>query len=222
MSVNPRLKAWSMSRLNLFEQCPHKYLKMNVQKVVKDEGNEYTKYGTEAHKALEERIAKGKKLPRRFAEYESIAQRIEAASGKVYTELQLAIDTKFKPCDWFDETTYARAIIDVLRINGSVAWSGDYKTGKMKDNDDQLELNAVMIFLHYPEVQKVISSYIWLKDKHITRIETTRDQIKQILKGFVLRAKKIERALIDDHWEAIPSGLCRYCPVKSQGHCSKG
>lgn len=221
--INPRLLAWSISRLNNFEQCPKKYHHLNVTKDVKDKGNQYTERGTKAHKSCHDRLAFNTPLPPEFAHFEPILARIERTAGVLMLEQQLCVSRRFKPCGWFDEAAYIRAIIDVGKRNGTTVWIGDYKTGKIKDSSDQLALCAGMLFLHYPKVEKIVSSFIWLDEGGKLTNETfLRSQQEEIWRSLLPRAKLIELALKTQAWPAKPSSLCKFCPVLEANKCVEG
>lgn len=217
--ANAKQYAWSISRLQTFEQCPLKYQHMNILKDVKDEQTEWMTFGTEVHKACELRLSTEKPLPKKFAHFEPVVGKVAAAGGKLYTEQQMALDHDMVPCDWFHPHTYVRGIVDVMRIKGDIAWVGDWKTGKMKDDDDQLKLFALMVFAHHDRVNTVKASYIWLKDMQLTSSVFTRDETPSLWADLLPRAKRIEQAVESDVWQPKTSGLCRFCPVGKAGKC---
>ncbi len=216
MHIEAKHKAWSTSRLNAFEQCAKKYHGLYVVKSVKDEGNEYTQRGTDVH------VVNGVPLPEKYKMYEPVLRKIIEAEGKLYTELQLAVNQQLRACEWFDKDTYVRGIIDVARLKNDVLWIGDYKTGKVKPANDQLMLFAGLGFIHWPKVQRIITSFIWLDGNTTTTERWTRQQQTEIWQCLLPRAKLIETALKTDSWPAKPSGLCRFCPMLKANKCEEG
>ena len=221
--VDPKLAAWSISRLSTFEQCPYKFYLYNITKQVKDFGNEATEWGKTVHKALELRLKDNKPLPKSMHEYEPWVRPIENAQGQLYTEQQLALNRDLQPCTWFDRNTYVRSILDIARINQHVAWVGDWKTGSMKyANDDQLKLFAVMIFQQHPSVSVVKTNYLWLKEGHVTGNVYERHEADDIWAELLPRDNRIEQAVETNVWQAKPSRLCDWCSAKKQGICTHG
>lgn len=221
--INPRLLAWSISRLNNYEQCQKKYRHLFVVKDVKDEDNQYTIRGTAVHKACRYRLEHKTPLPPEYAHFEPVLTAIESKHGVLMLEQQLSLDRRLRPCGWFDEECYVRAIIDVGRRSHDTIWVGDYKTGKVKNSSDQLALTAAILFRHYPKVSKVVTSYIWLDAGGKITTETfLRQQEEEIWRSLLPRAKLIELSLKTQSWPAKPSGLCKFCPVLKANKCVEG
>ena len=98
----------------------------------------------------------------------------------------------------------------------------DWKTGKRKPGSDQLQLMALLAFIHYPWIEKVVTGFIWLKEGKIDREKFTREQVPELWQDFLPRITRMERAYNESKWPARPSGLCKnWCYVKSCEHCGK-
>jgi len=179
------------------------------------------RYGKIVHKALENRVGKGAKLPMNLRHLEKYAAKLSDAAGEKLTEQQLAIDNMFQPCDWFSKDTWCRAIIDLAIVNGPKAVVVDYKTGKISDDFTQLRLAGTLLMLHEPEIQTVDLCYLWTKEKKLTRDEVplVRDDIKRIVVELMPRLKRYEKAHREESFPARPSYLCKkYCPVSKCPH----
>lgn len=212
-----RQTAWSFSRLNSFETCPKKFWHESVRKDIPFEESEAMRYGKLVHKALELRVGKGTPMPLNLRHLEKYAKLLSNAKGDKLTEQQLAIDNNFEPCDWFSKQTWCRAILDLAIVKGSHAVVFDYKTGKISSDFTQLRLAGVLLMLHMPELQTVELSYLWTKEKKITKYEQTltRDDIKKVVLEMMPRIKKYERAHRMESFPARPGFLCKnWCPVK--------
>jgi hypothetical protein len=100
-------------------------------------------------------------------------------------------------------------------IHGDKAVVADYKTGKRKPTE-QLDLYANYVFAHHPEINKVTTGFIWLKEKKIDWTPRERSEVPIIWQNFVPRVNKLESAYERDRWPAKTSGLCKaWCPVLS-------
>lgn len=209
--------AWSFSRLNNYETCPRQYYEMNVARNFKDVGNEHTRYGTEVHKALQERVANGKRLPLHLTYLEPAAIKFAGATGEKLTEQQLAINRGFEPTDWFAQDVFCRVIIDLAIVNPPHAVLVDYKTGKNISNDfTQLKLAAAVFMLHVPDVKETTLAYYWTKHKKPTYQGLTRDGAGAVWAELLPRVKRLERAYEKHEWPAQPNNLCkRFCVVKT-------
>lgn len=89
-----------------------------------------------------------------------------------------------------------------------------HNTGKRRPDFTQLELFALQVFAHYPYINKVSSSFIWIKDTALDKEVYKRDQAHAMWERLLSRVGRIEQAVEHDTWPAKPSGLCNYCPCK--------
>ena len=217
--------SWSHSRNETFRQCPKKFFHLNVAKDVPFETSEAMDWGKQVHKALERRLMHGADLPSNMTQYEKAARMAEKVAermgGDILCEQQLAVDAKLKPCQWFGPQTWGRAILDLLITNmeagTAVAW--DWKTGKKKDDDRQLALQAGFVFRHYPEINVVKSGYVWLKEGcDVTNVTFSREREKTIWRQALPIVREMTDAVLLGDWPAKPSGLCGWCPVRDCKH----
>lgn len=216
----------SFSRLSTFESCQQKFDYLYVTKTIKDSDNEYTIYGTRVHDALEKY---GKAKANVVAEAElalenptpditkhfPLVDRIVAQPGEHYFEQQLAINRQKQPCDWFAPDVWIRGIVDVLVVNGTRAWCFDWKTGKPKDNPTQLQLFAALIYAHYPNVDRVDTSFIWLGHDVTTNARYYRRMERDLWATLEPRFDKVQETVEAGVYKAKPSGLCRFCPARA-------
>ena len=108
----------------------------------------------------------------------------------------------------------------MLNHETGIARVVDFKTGKSARYADtsQLELMAAMIMIHYPSVQVVKGMLLFVVADDAVKAEFTREQLPTILSKWAGDASMIEAAVENDVWNAKPSGLCKFCPVKSCEH----
>lgn len=211
--------AWSYSRLTNFENCPKKFWHTMVQKDYKEAESEAMRYGSEVHKAIEQRISKGTEFPLHLTHLEPQIKRFADVGAKVLVEQQLALNTQMQPTGWFDSDVWCRAIIDYAAINGKRALVVDWKTGKQSDDFTQQKVAAAMFFVYFPEVETIDMMYYWLKDKKPTTDTLERQDVKHVWAAITKRVKKYTTAHETTDFPARPSGLCkRHCPVKSCPH----
>ena len=205
----------SFSRVSTFESCPTKFEYLYVTKQVVDQGNQYTLHGTRVHEALEH-YGKGtiSVLPDDMTKYTGMMDKILAREGIKHFEYQMAIDAEKNPCDWFADSVWIRGVADVLIIDGEKAWCLDHKTGQVKDNPTQLQLFAALVFAHFPDVQIVNTSYLWLAHGTVTKSEYTRGMVGHIWTSLTPRFDAVQEAYDLGVFEPKPSRLCRWCPAK--------
>lgn len=209
-------RPWTYSHLDQFETCPKRFHEVKIAKNYPDPPGEAIKWGNEVHAAFEDRVLKGVPLPEGMKRWEGIAVKLAALPGEKFSELRMAIDKAFKPCDYWH--SWSRGQPDLLVVNKQKAAVVDYKTGKRKPSE-QLELYALYVFAHYPEVDAVDTAFVWLKDEKIDRKTITRDEVPVTWQSFLPRVSKLESAYERESWPARPSGLCKgWCPVTGCEH----
>lgn len=217
----------SFSRLSTFEQCPQKFDYLYVTKSVIDAGNEITDYGTRVHEALElygRALVEGGDAAAaaivslegnvEARKWKGLVDRIVRKDGEKYFEHQMALNPDKQPCDWFAADVWLRGIADVLVVDGDTAWCVDWKTGKPKENPTQLQLFAALIFIHFPEVQTVKTSFVWLNYDDMSDATYTRRMLPHIWMALDPRFTALQDAVDLGVFKAKPSGLCGWCAAK--------
>lgn len=215
--------AWSFSALNDFLNCNLQYYLTKVAKSCKVKETEEMKYGKISHKQLELRVSDKTPLPDHLMWLEPMISKLEASGAELTPEKQIALNKGFGQVSWFDKKTWLRIIVDLAARYETESLLLDYKTGKRKQDTDQLMLFAGAEFAMYPKVEKVKAGYIWMKEKKLDSEVYTRDDIPQIWNHFLPKVERLNKAFEDDLWPARPSGLCPWCPatLKECKHAKK-
>jgi len=205
----------SYSSIKLFENCPLRYYRQRITKDVVDEGGEASKYGERIHAFLENRL-KGSGLNAEIAQYEPLCLSVEklARQGELHIEKELVLTDNLTATGWWDADAWLRSKLDVLVIVGDEAVVMDWKTGKRNADQFQMQMFAAQVFKHYPEVQKVKTSLVWLKTMEMDTNTYKRSSMNAIWAEIMKRIQRIHSSLEHDNWPAKPSGLCRYCPCR--------
>jgi len=207
----------SFSSIKLYENCPKRYLHQRVLKEVQDEGGEASLYGNRIHEAIEARL-KGGELTTETKNYEVLCKSVDSISAPdnatLYVEHQLTLNENLEPTGWFDKDAWLRSILDVLVIRDDQAIVMDWKTGKRRPDFTQLQLFALQVFKHFPDVNEVTSTFVWLKDMKMDAEIYKREQTNAMWADLMARINRIHESLENDNWPPRPSGLCRYCPAK--------
>jgi predicted RecB family nuclease len=217
------MTAWSYSSIKTFDQCPKKYYHLKVAKDVKDEGNDASRYGNDAHEAAEHHIKHGTPIPEKFKVMQPVVHTLAKFPGEKHTELKLGVRktaTGYAPCGFFDKDVWWRGIVDLLITNGSTAHMVDYKTGKNAKYADmkQLDLMAGAVFVHYPEIQKVKSGLAFVVSNEFPKKTHTREHLDTYLAVFDDQLEQLEDSMQNGVWNAKTSPLCGWCPVKGCEH----
>lgn len=205
----------SYSSIKLFENCPLRYYRQRITKDVVDEGGEASKYGERIHAFLENRL-KGSGLNAEIAQYEPLCLSVEklARQGELYIEKELVLTDNLTATGWWDADAWLRSKLDVLVVVGDEAVVMDWKTGKRNADQFQMQMFAAQVFKHYPDVQRVKTSLVWLKTMEMDTNTYKRSSMNAIWAEIMKRIQRIHSSLEHDNWPAKPSGLCRYCPCR--------
>jgi hypothetical protein len=213
--------SWSFSRLKNFETCAFRHLKCDLTKPADGgykESSEQLDWGNKVHAALANALLQNTAagLPPDMAVWSKWIGKLGAMPGQLLVEKKYALTRSFEPCEYFGSGVWCRVVVDILRLNGPVAFVGDWKTGGMKHNADQLVIGAQAVFSNFPAVQKITSAFIWLKDGVPSKEVFTRKTVADAWKnGLLQRVNKMEDAAKHQMYPKQPGGLCRrYCPVE--------
>jgi hypothetical protein len=215
--------AWSYSSIKTFDQCPKKYYHLKVAKDVKDEGNEASRYGNDAHEAAEHYIKSGTPIPEKFKIMRPVVETLAKFPGEKHTEMKLGVrktDTGFEPCGFFDKDVWYRGIVDLLIVDGWNAHMVDYKTGKNAKYADmkQLDLMAGAVFVHFPDVLRIKSGLAFVVSNEFPKKVHVRTELSSYMHVFKDQLYMLKQAEEHDVWNAKTSPLCGWCPVTSCAH----
>lgn len=212
---------WSHTALSDYLNCPRQYHHKRVLKDVEDPPGEAALWGDTVHKGFETYLTGGE-LPENLEQYRGYLDKLRSRKhdpGKQFVEVQYAINTRMEPCGWFDKDVWCRGILDFMTIRGSQAVVLDHKTGKRKPNSRQLKLFALLVFIHHPEVDEVLSKFAWLKTGTVDTEIYFRRQVDELWGEFTADLARYAHSFKTDTWNPRPSGLCRgWCPVRDCEH----
>lgn len=219
MSVKP----WSFSRIKSFEQCPKKFYHLKIAKDYSESETDAMRYGTEAHLAAEEYVRDSKPLPERFWYMKAAIDSLIAKEGEKLCEYEMGLTENLEPCGFKDENVWYRGIADLVILNKDkkLAWIIDYKTGKSAKYADkgQLELMALAVFKHFPEIDRVNAGLLFTVCKQLITEKYTREEESILWGKWLADYHRMEEAANNDVWNAHPSGLCkRHCPITECPH----
>lgn len=212
--------ALSHSRLSDYNQCPRKFYVKYIAKAYPEQTDSpHLIRGSNVHKALENYIikknTKTEGIPvSSMAEVEATKPFIDGIIEqfeRVYPEIQLAVDKNFNKVEWFAKETYWRSIIDFLAMNPTVAFIGDFKTGKMSDYSGwggQLHLSAAMILSAFPQLEKANAAYIYVDHKQMTKIEVTRADVPALIDHYNSEMSKVNS---DASFLPKTNEYCKWC-----------
>ena len=219
MSIAP----WSFSKAKAFEQCPKQFYHEKILKQYPVEETDAMRYGTEFHKACEDYIKSEAPLPKKFDFIQQTLDALNEKRGIKMCEQKLGLTADLEPCGFFDKRVWFRGIADLVIIDvlTGVAWVIDYKTGKSLKYADkgQLELMALIVFNHYPQITRVKAGLLFVIAKGLVKEEYEIDSESNLWEKWLGIYGRMEKAFESDVWNPRPSGLCkRHCPVLECAH----
>ena len=212
------MPAWSFSSIKLYDTCPRKYHAEKVEKLYPFQDTQATIYGKEVHLAAEEYIRDDKPLPVGHSQFQPMLDRLRNIKGEKLCELKMALTADLQPTKFLAKNVWVRGIADLIIVNGETARVIDYKTGSAKYPDKgQLELMAMMVMAHYPEVQYVKAGLLFMLHDTFITAEYHRDDLDDMWDRWRNKYNKLAASYDNDNWPPNPNGLCRnWCPVE---HC---
>lgn len=217
MSIVP----WSYSKLKAFDTCPKQFYHTHILKQFPYQETDATRYGNEFHTAAELHIRDGVPLPEKFAFAQKVLDSLKAKKGERLCEIKFGIDKNLEACKFDAKKVWFRGIADLVILDGELAWVIDYKTGRSARYADsgQLELMALAIFAHYPEVKEVRAALLFVVCSDIVKRTYKIDDKPELWAKWLGNYAYLQRAKKYDTWNPKPSGLCRrHCPVLECPH----
>jgi hypothetical protein len=218
----PRAFAWSYSKLKNFRTCPKRYWHVDIAKDAKEPDSAALQWGNSLHDAFAKYVAKGIPLPETMAQHQDMLDRLKNMPGDTLVEQKYAITEDFAPTEFFAKDAWYRGIGDIVKVAGEFGYAGDYKTGKVVEDSEQLGLLATCLFAHYPDLQAVRTEYLWLADDAVTRATFKRSDMASFWAGVLPQVTVLRAAHDKSEFPAKPGKLCRnWCPVKQCVHNGK-
>lgn len=211
---------WSFSSWQDYQTCPRKFYETRYARNIKEEKSPQIIWGETVHTALEYRIKEDRPLPDSMKHMAPVAEKIIAAPGKNYAELELACDVKLSATGFWDRATWVRGKGDLVKIKRNTAAAFDWKSGKRKENSLQLDLMAVLIFAKFPDVQTLATCFVWFQEPlKPTIAKYERDNVPKLINQFQDGIDSMLWSEKYNIWPEKPSGLCKPNPRTGYKGC---
>lgn len=222
-----RFTAWSLSRLKQWEECPRHARLVHLDRLPEPKGPALEN-GIRVHALASEYLSgRLKPLPNELARFQEPFATLR--KKKATPDIRLALDSLWRPVDWFDQTVRLRMILDALTITGRGRRGRhviDFKTGRVRDqvDKDQLELYGMGVMAANPTVN-IVTSELWYLDAGLKRPDPPFETARAVAEG--LRSVWEERAaplLTDGKFAPRPGNHCRWCHFRTSngGPCEYG
>ena len=205
---------WSYSALKQYTNCPKQYQEMRVLKNYTVKETEAIIYGKAVHEALELYVKENKPLPKNYLRFKPMVDTLLKIEGDKYPEYEMALTHSKEPCDFHSEDRWVRGIADLVIVDGDIAYVVDYKTGSNRYPDPkQLRLMSLMMFTHFPDIQRVKGGLLFVMKNSFITEEYLRKDMDKSWGMFEQSLKRLETSYENDTWQANPTPLCKWCSV---------
>lgn len=179
--------------------------------------------GIDTHKFLEDRLIGNKPLPAEMARIEPLASSFtnkRSEGWEIHAEYQMAVDYNYGPIDYWDKSgrLFARGNADVIALPPTrhAAVVADWKDGKRRDKSVQLERLGLFVFSHFPSVEFIFASNVWLQEgKPGPAYTFTRSQLPEMRANVQKILDRVDNSAATGVWPENPGPLCGFCHVKS-------
>lgn len=215
---------WSWSSYESYNTCPFQFYHLKIAKTYPWVDTPPIIWGNLVHKAIEDYAKEGKPVPETMDRFMPLVNRILDAPGDNYVELELAITIDLQPTGFWSDDAWARGKGDIIKVNGTKGFNGDWKTGKWKEASLQLDLATVMTFAQFPELEVITTAFIYFQEpsKPVSK-RFTRAQVPEIMAQFAAGVRDMQYSEQMNVWPKKPSGLCKaHCPVRECEYFQKG
>ncbi len=210
---------YAHTMLSKYELCPKQFQHLYVLKdLPKEPPSQALKDGRDAHQAFEARLKNGTALPEPWKGFEPYC--VTLTGHRPLVEVSLAIKADGSPTNFWDDSAWFRGKVDVATLQPKpgegdpiAAVILDWKTGKKREEPDELEIFGLLIKAAYPLVKQVNGYYIWLKEGKVGALHLlseTEAKLAQLKE----RTERIEKSVQTDFFPPIQGPLCGWCPVK--------
>ena len=205
---------WSYSALKQYTNCPKQYQEMRVLKNYTVKETEAIIYGKAVHEALELYVKDGKPLPKNYLRFKPMVDTLLKIEGDKYPEYEMALTHSKEPCDFHSDDRWVRGIADLVIVDGDTAYVVDYKTGSNRYPDPkQLRLMSLMMFTHFPDIQRVKGGLLFVMKNSFITEEYLRKDMDKSWGMFEQSLKRLDTSYENDTWQANPTPLCKWCSV---------
>jgi hypothetical protein len=214
--MEPKDVQWSYSGLKDYKNCPRQYHEIKVLKRFEKKPTQQMLYGTSVHSALEDYVKDGTPLPVNYQRYQKQLDPLRDMDGIKYPEHKMAVTFERTPCSFGAKDYWVRGIADLLVVDGEQGYVVDYKTGSNRYPDPkQLQLMALLMFAHFPEVDHVKAGLLFVVHEHFVTSEYSRADADDLWADFAGDLERLRLSHVNSVWQPNPTPLCGWCPVKT-------
>ena len=218
------IKAWSMSRLDVFESCPYRAFLQFVEKIpgpelVAPEGKDEhplargTRLHSLAEQFIKDKIIFPEELCRFTEDFSTVRSCFVDTPDRCFVEEEWAITDTWNTTGWFAEDAWGRMKLDYAQLLDDTSMLVvDFKTGKKypPKHIQQGQLYALVASIRQPQVENFNVEFWYLDSGDKLQQNYTRTQVLVFQDDFDRRARTMTTAT-----EFPPKSSawnCRFCP----------
>lgn len=215
------LVPWTYTLLSTLDNCQHQAFRRYILKDIPYVEGSAQREGKRVHKAFEERIKMGVCLPDDLRDFDNMTNALDHISNAntaiVECEVQLGMREDGSCCDYYAKDVWGRGKADIVIRNETTACIYDLKTGKVREDPFQLEVEALLLKANHPSLQVFKGRFLWLRDAKagvdydLSNTMRTEQKVRHFM-GI------IEQCRANNNWLKTPSPLCDWCEVKDCQH----
>lgn len=221
MKYNP----YSFTRMSMFKQCKRKFKYRYIDKIKDTEKSYHLEKGKYCHEVLENvhtgiRVDKSKyELSEdQYADIDAMLCKFLSSDFSTnfikdinsYNEAQFGIDMYLNVADYDyrDKGLLYLGSVDRINFYDNYLHLIDWKTGKVKEQSEQLRHYALWALTEFSHIDKVLVSYVFIEHNQAFSEVITRDDVKNIKKELLYSIKDIES---EKNFNKNETPLCDYC-----------
>ena len=205
-----------------FQNCP---LKVYHRYVLKDQPFEESPelaWGNEVHSHVDVRLNRGYALPDSMIHWEPLFAALRSPpGGTLVAEQKLAMSWGGGASSYWGDAGNGKpffrgkADCTLVDASGTKAFLFDWKTGKHREEKDELLAQSMLLKANNPRLETVLGSLVWLhRDKYIVgEKHDVSDPAPYHRKAVQVAADM--KQMGDKPWPAKPNRLCDWCTVRS-------
>jgi hypothetical protein len=208
--------AGSYSRLATFATCPRKLHLVSLTKQVREPPSEVLDRGSRIHATLAHAVEdEHVTLPSEFPLAAAHIARLRAAKYTLMAERELAITEQRVPVEWFAPTVFYRFKIDVLAVKDTHGECLDWKSGRVRVDQNQMRDYAIAAFIMFPSIEIITTRLVFIDQNQTVDATYPRTAFDPLYEALLIRMTRLQQAADEDEWPATPNTACRWCPVPS-------
>jgi PD-(D/E)XK nuclease superfamily len=199
---------WSYSFLSTYERCPRQAYAKWVSKTMPYKESPEAAYGNLVHGEIDNCLrGKTTRLPDKLAEYQKYVDNIKSQDGLKYSEYEIGVRPDWGNTSFRARDVWGRGKIDIAIIDGDSAILLDWKTGKVREDRLELDIQAVLLNAAHPYITDIWGGYIWLKEHKMGKMYNLGVNLSDTKEWIETTMKKVDM----EPWVAKKNPLCPWC-----------